>query len=148
MQGCATLSSSTSRNIGPSSNNRRRGECDPAAKSKMTNQQIPLPGMNPVFWKACHEQKDIVYASLTIIAEWFGSRSGQRSIKLYRPGDKANVLDIVSSKEKAIRMCLSLDDHAGDFSAAKRSGWMTGDEERAAQAERASESEAVRWIRY
>lgn len=85
-------------------------------------------------------QKDLIYSSPNIAAEWFDGKDGHRRIKIYRPYDNKPVIYKTDNKDHAIRVCMSVDDHGGDFGAAKKSGFKHGVEARYEKAPRATET--------
>jgi hypothetical protein len=111
----------------------------------------PIPEPNPQFEAARRAQANLVYASPNIVAEWFNHRDGRRAIKLYRPYDESHsALYTTGDRAEAIKICLSVDDHDGEFAKAKRSGFKRAVDEHAEAARRRVESERetenIRWI--
>lgn len=85
-----------------------------------------LPGLlanepNPLFRTRVLSEKNLIYASEHIVAQWKVTRKGEKRIKLWRPNDPhKSAIWTTADKDLAIKACRLIDEHQGNFGAEVR----------------------------
>lgn len=109
-------------------------------EEQFDHRQIPMPGLaypategNPIFQHEATSRPGLIYVSEHIAAAWYTKRDGSQAIKIYRPYDDNPVLLKTNDRAFAIKVCISVDDHKGNFGAAKRDHYQKREEVEAKQ---------------